>query len=159
METVLSNSLQEYLKTIYELQSKSETVRVTDIAKQMQCSKPSVTRAVETLKELELVEKEAYGDIVLTKQGDIQAKQIWKRYTILKLFLTKVLEITDAYADKEAQAMKNAISEETASKLEQYTSTVLHLEELDCAYNQDSEKCRHCVKIKAKARLHEKEKR
>lgn len=153
MENVLSNSLQEYLKTMYELKIQNQKVRVTDIAKQMQCSKPSVTRAVDSLKELEMVEKEAYGEIILTKKGVTTAKQILKRYTILKLFLTEVLEIKEENADKEAKAMKNAISEETASKLENYTSQILNLGDLECDYNEESEKCKHCIKITAKMRL------
>jgi len=159
MEMVLTHSLQEYLRTIYEIKEKTGKVRVTDIARQLACSKPSVTRAVENLKELEMVEKEAYGEIVLTKQGLKHAKAIIRRYTILKLFLTEVLEIKEANADKEAQAMKNAISEETAEKLEQYTSKILNLEDLDCNYDEKSEKCRHCVKMTAKARLQRKGKR
>jgi len=153
MKQVLSNSLQEYLKTIYELNTKTKKVRVTDIARQMQCSKPSVTRAVDTLRELEMVEKEAYGEIIVTKKGEVRAKEIMRRYMVLKLFLTEVLEIKEENADKEAQAMKNAISEETAIKLEQYTSQILDLGDLDCGYNKDSEKCKQCIKITAKVRL------
>lgn len=159
MEMLLSNSLQEYLRTIYEWKEKTGKVRVTDIAKQLQCSKPSVTRAIATLKELEMVEKEAYGEIVLTEQGVKYAKEIIKRYTILKLFLTQVLEVKEEYADKEAQAMKNAISEETAKKLEIYTSKILELGDLECDYNEKSEKCRQCIRVTAKRRLQKKEKR
>ncbi len=149
----LSNSLEEYLKTIYILKNTEKQVRVTDIAKKLKISKPSVNRALNNLKDLELIEYEAYGDIVLTKAGDELAKDIIKRYSTLKLFLTEVLEIDKDVAEDEAKAMKHAISEDTVKKLENYINKILDLGDLDCGYDENSEKCKKCVKITAKNRL------
>ncbi len=149
----LSNSLEEYLKTIYILKNTEKQVRVTDIAKKLKISKPSVNRALNSLKDLELIEYEAYGDIVLTKAGDELAKDIIKRYSTLKLFLTEVLEIDKDVAEDEAKAMKHAISEDTVKKLENYINKILDLGDLDCGYDENSEKCKKCVKITAKNRL------
>ena len=149
----LSNSLEEYLKTIYILKNTEKQVRVTDIAKKLKISKPSVNRALNNLKDLELIEYEAYGDIVLTKAGDELAKDIIKRYSTLKLFLTEVLEIDEDVAEDEAKAMKHAISEDTVKKLENYINKILDLGDLDCGYDENSEKCKKCVKITAKNRL------
>ena len=149
----LSNSLEEYLKTIYILKNREKQVRVTDIAKKLKISKPSVNRALNNLKDLELIEYEAYGDIVLTKAGDELAKDIIKRYSTLKLFLTEVLEIDKDVAEDEAKAMKHAISEDTVKKLENYINKILDLGDLDCGYDENSEKCKKCVKITAKNRL------
>lgn len=149
----LSNSLEEYLKTIYVLQTTEKQVRVTDIAKKLEISKPSVNRALNSLKELALVEYEAYGDIKLTAAGINKAKEIIKRYSALKLFLTEVLEIDKDTAEEEAKAMKYAISENTVQKLENYIAKILDLGDLDCGYDANSEKCQKCVKITAKNRL------
>ena len=149
----LSNSLEEYLKTIYILKNTEKQERVTDIAKKLKISKPSVNRALNNLKDLELIEYEAYGDIVLTKAGDELAKDIIKRYSTLKLFLTEVLEIDKDVAEDEAKAMKHAISEDTVKKLENYINKILDLGDLDCGYDENSEKCKKCVKITAKNRL------
>ena len=149
----LSNSLEEYLKTIYILKNTEKQVRVTDIAKKLKISKPSVNRALNNLKDLELIEYEAYGDIVLTKAGDELAKDIIKRYSTLKLFLTEVLEIDKDVAEDETKAMKHAISEDTVKKLENYINKILDLGDLDCGYDENSEKCKKCVKITAKNRL------
>ena len=74
------------------------------------------------------------------------------------MFLTEVLEIDEEQAEKEAKAMKYAMSEETSKKLDQYISKILDLGDLDCGYNSDSEKCRACVKITAKNRFKKKNK-
>ena len=149
----LSNSLEEYLKTIYILKNTEKLVRVTDIAKRLKISKPSVNRALNTLKDLKLIEYEAYKNIVLTKTGDELSKDIIKRYSTLKLFLTEVLEIDKDIAENEAKAMKHAISEDTVKKLENYINKILDLGDLDCGYDENSEKCKNCIKITAKNRL------
>lgn len=152
---VLSNSLEEYLKTIYLLENSEHQVRVTDIAKKLNCTKPSVNRALKVLKENNFIEYEAYGDINLTPIGQKEAKQILRKYDILKLFLVEVLEVNESIANQEAISMKHAISKDTVKKLEQYVDKILNLGDLDCDYDENSEKCRNCVKITVKNRLKE----
>lgn len=48
---MISKSQEEYLKTIYVLKKQVNTVRVTDIAEKMHCSKPSVNKALHSLKD------------------------------------------------------------------------------------------------------------
>ena len=47
--TRLSASLEDYLKEIYLLNLEGQEVRVTDIARSLGISKPSVNRAMNTL--------------------------------------------------------------------------------------------------------------
>ena len=89
----------------------------------------------------------------MTEEGEKEAKNIIKRQDILEMFLEEVLEIDDKRAIEEAKAMKHAISEETAKKLDSYITEVLNLGDLDCGYDANSEKCRKCVKVTAKNRL------
>ena len=153
----LTNSQEEYLKTIYILENSNQKARVTDIAKKLQITKPSVNKAINVLKEMKLVESEPYKDITLTKQGKEKAQEILKRYDTLKIFLIEVLEIDCEKAQEEAQNMKRAMSKETEQKLEVYINKILNLGDLDCNYDQNSEKCRNCVKITAKNRLKKQE--
>ena len=55
---MISKALEEYLKTMYVLQKQNGNIRVTDIANKMNCSKPSVNKAVNNLKEEKLVKYE-----------------------------------------------------------------------------------------------------
>ena len=152
----LTNSQEEYLKTIYLLEINNKKVRVTDIANKLKITKPSVNKAIKILKEIGLINYETYGDISLTEEGEKEAKNIIKRQDILEMFLEEVLEIDDKRAIEEAKAMKHAISEETAKKLDSYITEVLNLGDLDCNYDANSEKCRKCVKITAKNRMKQK---
>lgn len=149
----LTNSQEEYLKTIYILEKSNKKIRVTDIANRLKITKPSVNKAIKNLKEISLVRYEAYGTIELTEEAKEIAKEIIKRQDILEMFLTEVLELDPKEASQEAIAMKHAISENTVQKLDKYISQILDLGNLDCNYDKNSEKCRKCVKITARNRM------
>lgn len=149
----LSNSQEEYLKTMYILANTEKEIRVTDIAKRLKITKPSVNRAIHHLADKQLINYESYGEITLTDIGKQIAQKILKKHDIVKMFLTEVLEIEDEQAEKEAKAMKHALSTKTEEKLETYIHKVLDLGDLDCGYDSNNEKCRHCVKITARNRL------
>lgn len=152
----MSASLEEYLKTIYILIQKYSYARVTDIATLLNYSKASVNRALKLLTIEGLITYENYGDIELTEEGNEIAKNILKRHTILKAFLTEVLDVDKDVAEQEAKTMKHAVSEDTINKLELYIQTIIDVSDLECDYNPESDKCKHCVKVTAKNRLKKK---
>ncbi len=151
----LTVSQEEYLKTIYILSKTEKEIRVTDIAKKLEITKPSVNRAIKSLKNLNLLNYETYGNINLTKEGEKVSQEIIKKEDLLKLFLINVLGVEKDKATKEANAMKHALSEETEQKMEEYVNKILELEDLDCDYDENNEKCKNCIKITIKNRLKE----
>ena len=152
----LTNSQEEYLKTIYILEKNSGKVRVTDIAQKLKITKPSVNRAIKNLRELDLVEYEVYGEINLTYQGEELAKEVIKKHDIIKMFLIDILEVNEKDAEEEAKSMKHAMSPDTTKKLERYISKIMDLGDLDCDYDKDNPKCQSCIKITIKNRLNKK---
>ena len=149
----LSNSQEEYLKTIYLLEKNKKKARVTDIAEKMNITKPSVNKALKLLKEAQLINYEVYGDIKLTAKGQEVAKEIIKKQDILETFLIGVLEIEKEQAQKEATAIKYAMTKESIEKLDKYITKILELDDLKCGYDKNNEKCRNCIKITARERL------
>ena len=59
---MISKSSEEYLKTMYILKQQNGNIRVTDIANKMNCSKPSVNKALNNLKEEKLIKMIYYQD-------------------------------------------------------------------------------------------------
>ncbi len=149
----LTNSQEEYLKTIYFLEKNNKKVRVTDIADKLKITKPSVNKGVNVLKEMGLVNYKTYGSISLTEEGEELAVGVIKRQDILEMFLVEVLEIDKKQAIEEAKTMKHAMSENTAIKLDKYITEILNLGDLDCGYDENSEKCKRCVRVTAKNRV------
>lgn len=143
---MVSKALEEYLKTMYVLKKQNGKIRVTDIAEKMNCTKPSVNKAINNLKDNGLLNYESYGAIELTKEGENLAKKVLEAYDIVYVFLKEVLNLEEEHAKKEAEKMKSVISDETANKLAKYVHKVLGLSNLDCDYDIGKEKCRCCVR-------------
>lgn len=149
---MISKALEEYLKTMYVLQKQNGNIRVTDIANKMNCSKPSVNKALNNLKDEKLIKYETYGTIELTEDGEGLAQKILEAYDIVYLFLKDVLNIDEESAQKEAEKIKLTITDETINKLAKYVHNVLGLRKLNCNYDINQEKCRCCVKRTSKTR-------
>lgn len=141
---MVSKALEEYLKTMYVLKKQNEKIRVTDIATKMNCTKPSVNKAIYNLKDNGLVNYESYGTIELTDAGENLAKKILEAYDIVYLFLKEVLNLEEEEAKKEAEKIKLTIEDTTINKLAKYVHNVLGLDNLDCNYDINKEKCRCC---------------
>ena len=141
---MISKSLEEYLKTMYVLKKQNGNIRVTDIAKKMNCTKPSVNKAIYNLKDNGLVNYESYGTIELTQEGENLAKKVLEAYDIVYLFLKEVLNLKAEEAEKEAVKIKSAITDTTINELAKYVHKVLGLNNLDCDYDVNKERCRRC---------------
>ncbi len=115
----LSASLENYLETILFLEEKN-SVRITDIANKMGVSKASVNKAVNNLKDLELLSHDHYGQITFTKEGLVVAKSIAKKHAILVKFFTEVLKIDEEIAQEEACEIEHILSNRTVSAIEKF---------------------------------------
>ena len=143
---MISKALEEYLKTMYILKKQTGNIRVTDAANKMNCTKPSVNKALYNLKANGLVNYEAYGTIELTTEGENIAKKVLETYDIVFLFLKDVLNIDEVNSKKEAEKIKLAMSDNTINKLAKYVHKTLDLNSLDCDYDVNKERCRSCVR-------------
>lgn len=126
----LTSSLEDYLESIYFLETQNQEVRVTDIAVAMNLSKPSVNRAINTLKNAGLVNHEHYGVLSLTVDGRKIAKNVAERHVLLKHFLIDLLNIDEEIAEKEACAMEHAVSQHTMEKLSDYLKKIIDIKNL-----------------------------
>ena len=117
----LTSSLEDYLEALYILKEKNEEIRVTDVAKYMNISKPSVKRAVNTLKEKSLVEQKWYGKITLTKAGIEIGKKVYFRHKILTEFFKNILGVSQKNAEIDACKSEHILSEETISQIIKHT--------------------------------------
>ena len=145
---MISKAQEEYLKTMYVLKKQNGNIRVTDVALKMNCTKPSVNKALNILKENKLINYETYGTIELTKTGENLAKKILEAYDIVYLFLKDVLNLDGENAKLEAEKIKTNLSDDTINKLARYVHKELGLNSLDCNYDINNEKCRICARRK-----------
>lgn len=109
---VLQESGEMYLETIYVLSQTSSAVRGIDIADHLGYSKPSVSRAMRLLKDEGLVKKTDDGFFKLTQAGEILAKRIYERHTVLTQVLIS-LGVDEETAAEDACRIEHYISDKT----------------------------------------------
>ena len=116
----LTGSLEDYLEIIYILNKDKGEVRLTDIATNLNCSKPSVSKAIALLKKEQFIDQEKYGQITLTELGQNTAKEIYFRHKTLVSFLKDTLGVDEETAQKDACKIEHVISRKTLDKLLKY---------------------------------------
>jgi DtxR family Mn-dependent transcriptional regulator len=112
----MTESLEDYLEMVSFLSDDGE-VRVTDIASRLGVSKPSVLTALKTLEAQELIEHKKYQSVLLTKAGAQRAAEIRKRHRFLAEFLTGVVGVDEATAERDACKMEHVLSPDTLKKM------------------------------------------
>ncbi|MCR5269267.1 MAG: metal-dependent transcriptional regulator [Lachnospiraceae bacterium] len=108
----LQESGEMYLETLYVLSQESNAVRAIDVGEYMGFSKPSVSRAIGLLKDEGLVKKDDEGFLKLTKAGEILAKRIYERHTVLTRLLIN-LGVDEKTASEDACRVEHYISDKT----------------------------------------------
>lgn len=117
---LVGKSGEDYLETILILEKTNGLVRSIDIANMKEVSRPSVNKAINSLKSLGLVNQESYGDIKLTPLGRAKALEIIRKHTLIKYFLKDILNVSSEIAEKDACQMEHILSDETLKKLEEF---------------------------------------
>ena len=115
----MTNSLEDYLETIYLLVQANGHARVRDVALALHVKMPSVIKAVLELKKHGFVSQEPYGAVDLTEDGIRAASQILGRHTLLKEFLL-LLKVTEETAEKDACSMEHYLSPETLARITEF---------------------------------------
>ena len=113
----ISEAMQDYLEVILNLSRQKKIVRVTDIAEQLNLSKPSVSQALAQLRGQGYIHRDHYGPVELTAKGRKYALVVRHRHEVLRSFLTEVLGIDRQLADRDACLMEHAVSSKTTEKL------------------------------------------
>ena len=115
----MTQSLEDYLESIYVLIAESRPAQVRDVAKMLSVKMPSVVKAIRELKKLELVTQVPYANIELTDKGRRVARQVLRRHTLLRSFLMK-LGVSRPNADRDACLMEHILSAETLDRIRTY---------------------------------------
>ena len=116
----LSESLEDYLETILDLEKKNKVARVKDIADKLGVLRGSVTGALKNLAEKELINYEPYSYITLTSRGMTIAREVHRRHTVIRNFLENVLLIKPERAEANACRMEHAMDKVAIDRLVQF---------------------------------------
>lgn len=113
----LSHSMVHYLLTIHKLKESRGFARVTDIAKDLNLTKGSVSTALNNLKKRGLVEEEEDCKfLILTDIGHKEVHRILSARTLLFYFLKDFVGVSEDVAEKDSCLMEHLMSSETSEK-------------------------------------------
>ena len=116
----LSESLGDYLETIYHLVRKNKVARVKEIAEGMHVHMSSVTGALKSLTDKRLVNHDPYGLVTLTPLGEAAGKEVVRRHQVLSEFFEKVLDVDVATAERNACHLEHAIEPQVLNHLVEF---------------------------------------
>jgi DtxR family Mn-dependent transcriptional regulator len=105
----LTASLEDYLEAIFHIIEDKHAARPKDIAKRLKVSNSSVTGALRSLADKNLINYAPYDLVSLTSAGKAAAKDVVRRHEVLRDFFVKVLAVDEATADKAACEMEHSI--------------------------------------------------
>ena len=105
-------SQEDYLEKILQISQKKENVHAIDIAREMSFSKPSVSVAMNKLKEQGYIEINEKGEISLTPSGLLIAEKTLEKHIILTNMLVS-LGVPEDVAKEDACRMEHDISDKT----------------------------------------------
>lgn len=122
----LTDALEDYLETAYELVREAGFARVKDIAKQRGVRPASVSQALQRLSDLDLIVYEKRGYLTLTPAGEEYARRVLARHHVLSRLFEDVLKIDPETASRDACTMEHGLSSETMDRIVKFFEFIVH---------------------------------
>ena len=109
-----TQSIQDYLKNIYELTERGESASTTALATRLNISAPSVTGMLQKLagERPPLVEYHKHQGATLTKDGKRAALEVIRHHRLLEAWLVQTLGYSWDKVHEEAEKLEHVISED-----------------------------------------------
>lgn len=113
----LSQSVEDYLKAIYILETEGDGATTTNIADTLKISSASVTNMLKRLAGMNLIEHRSYKGATLTEAGLKIALEILRHHRLLELYLKEVMGYSWDEVHDEAEKLEHHISEQFEDKI------------------------------------------
>ncbi|WP_020404008.1 metal-dependent transcriptional regulator [Gracilimonas tropica] len=122
----LSQSIEDYLKVIYVLQTEGEKATTTNIANALEVSSASVTNMLKKLAKMNLLDHESYKGAKLTASGKKIALEILRHHRLLELYLKEVMGYSWDEVHDEAEKLEHHISEQFEDRIAELLNHPTH---------------------------------
>lgn len=109
---MVSQSIEDYVKSIYKLSRTEDRVTTSAIAERLGVSPASVTNMVKKLAEMNLLQHEPYHGVRLTAAGEKIALETIRHHRLLELYLAEALGIPWDRVHAEAEKLEHVLSDE-----------------------------------------------
>lgn len=119
MSVSLTDSIQDYLKVIYELTEDGEAASTTAIATRLHIAPASVTGMMQKLASTKpaLVEYRKHQGVILTTAGKRAALEVIRHHRLIEAWLVQTLGYSWDEVHNEAEKLEHVISEEFEERI------------------------------------------
>jgi len=114
---VLTRSIEDYLKAIYELEQDGSPAQTSAIAGALEVAPPSVSGMVKRLSEAGLLQHVPYRGVQLTQEGRRVALRMVRRHRVVETYLTTKLGYDWDSVHEEAERLEHAVSDELIERM------------------------------------------
>ena len=115
---MLTESVQDYLKAIYVLESYGQEVTTSRIAARLGVAAPSVSAMVKRLAADGLVGHHPYRDVHLTEAGEQAAVTVVRRHRLVETYLHDALGLPWDQVHDEAEVLEHSVSERVVDAMD-----------------------------------------
>ncbi|MBP5437992.1 MAG: metal-dependent transcriptional regulator [Treponema sp.] len=116
----IHESGEDYLEAILCLKEENGIARSVDVARRLNVSKPSVSRAMSILEEKGYVFVGKIGSLELTEEGKKLADEIYARHVLLTRFLQKITGVSEEQAEVNACKIEHDIDDDVKRGIEKW---------------------------------------
>jgi DtxR family Mn-dependent transcriptional regulator len=147
--------MEDYVEAIYLIVQDKQAARAKDISDRLGVNRSSVSGALRTLSEKNLINHVPYDIITLTEDGKKVAEGIIRRHTVLRTFFTEVLGVDFENAEKSACGMEHTVSDVILDRLTQFIDFIKDCPRMNIRWKEQEggfcnktvsrENCRPCI--------------
>lgn len=114
-----NEAIEDYLKTIYEIQRERGKVATTMLAARLSIAPASASGMIKKLSEMNLVTHEKYQGVRLTSSGEKIALEVIRHHRLIELFLAEALGVPWDKVHEEAEKWEHVLSEEMEDRIDE----------------------------------------
>lgn len=114
-----TESAENYLKTIWDLESGHGRATTSEIARRLAVAPASATGMVKRLSGLGLLDHTPYRGVTLTEDGRRTALRVVRRHRLIESFLVRIMDVPRDRVHEEAERWEHVLSEDMEDRIDQ----------------------------------------
>ncbi len=113
-----TESVENYLKTIWDLETRTGRAITGDLARCLEVAPASVTGMLKRLSTRGLIKYRPYQGATLAAEGRRTAVRVVRRHRLIETFLVEVMQVPAGLVHDEAERWEHVISDDMAERMD-----------------------------------------
>lgn len=123
---VHTETVEDYLKAIFELTTRSEGASTSSLAERLGVAAPTVSAMLKRLAADDLLVRSGAHRVALTEHGTQHALAVVRRHRLLEEFLVRTLDVPWEDVHAEAEVLEHAVSDRLLERIDAFLGHPTH---------------------------------